>query len=274
MRRCGALEGGDPVPGSTGQAVELTVIEPPGAIENFSVSAEPGENALLVTWDEVEGATSYKLRWRQSGGEFDAANATTVTDTNATVTVSGYGEWEVRAQGCGEGGCGPEASGAVELTEPPTGLRVAPVLDDKGRSIPGKITATWEPLSDATRLRAALASAPTLTPGPMDREFSMPDRHALRQAMTTGPRMSRENSGSSCQLAKTSVEFTLDDEGAYSLDLLSISEGGGIGDAQRQQPSRSDGKYAGRDENPSGGRCDDHLHGWQVRLCEQSWRHH
>ena len=55
-------DGGDLAPDFTGQAV--AVLEPPGAVSNLEVIAEPGSKALLATWDAVDGATLYKLRWR------------------------------------------------------------------------------------------------------------------------------------------------------------------------------------------------------------------
>ena len=110
-----AAAGGDHAPGFQGQAVDVSLLNPPGLPQNFAASAEPGQLDISATWDTLDGATSYTLRWRESDGEFDTANSTTVTDTTATITVSGYGEWEVRLQGCNDTGCGPEASGTAEV---------------------------------------------------------------------------------------------------------------------------------------------------------------
>ena len=99
--------GGDAAPGFREQAVEI--LQPPGQPQNLAVTATPGSLDISTTWDALDGATSYKLRWRLSAGEFEAGNAATVADTSATITVSGYGEWEVRLQGCNDAGCGPEA---------------------------------------------------------------------------------------------------------------------------------------------------------------------
>ena len=108
--------GGDAAPGFRGQAVEF--LQPPGEPQNLAVTATPGSLDISATWDALEGADTYKLRWRQSGGQFAAANAATVTAANATITVSDYGEWEVRLQACNDAGCGPEA--VLQFTvEPP-----------------------------------------------------------------------------------------------------------------------------------------------------------
>ena len=100
--------GGDNAPSFSGQAVEI--LRPPGEPQNLALSATPGSLDISATWDALDGATSYKLRWRQSGGEFEAANAATAADTSATITAPDYGEWEVRLQGCNDAGCGPEVS--------------------------------------------------------------------------------------------------------------------------------------------------------------------
>ena len=105
--------GGDNAPSFTGQAVEI--LRPPGEPQNLALSATPGSLDISATWDALDGATSYKLRWRQSGGEFEAGNAATVSDTSATITAPDYGEWEVRLQGCNDAGCGPEATGTVDV---------------------------------------------------------------------------------------------------------------------------------------------------------------
>ena len=93
-----AAGGGDSVPGFTGQGVEF-LADPPGRAVNFALSATPGSLGISATWDAVDSASSYKLRWRQSGGSFESGNAVTVTDASATITASGYGSWQVRVQG-------------------------------------------------------------------------------------------------------------------------------------------------------------------------------
>ncbi|MXY44700.1 MAG: leucine-rich repeat protein, partial [Dehalococcoidia bacterium] len=102
--------GGGPAPDIDGLAVA-----PPGPATNFAVIAEPGALDLSATWDAVGGATSYKLRWRQSDKDFEAPNAFTISDTNATITVSDDGQWEVQLQGCNDAGCGSSVAQQVEV---------------------------------------------------------------------------------------------------------------------------------------------------------------
>ena len=117
--------GGDAAPSFSGQAVEI--LRPPGEPQNLALSATPGSLDISATWDALDGADTYKLRWRQSGGEFEAANAATAADTSATVTAPDYGQWEVRLQACNDIGCGPEAEQAVTLAalSPPENFAVS-----------------------------------------------------------------------------------------------------------------------------------------------------
>ena len=144
-------EGGDHAPSFTGQAVDMSLLNPPGQPQNFAVSVRRGQLALSATWDAVEGATSYRLRWRKTGGEFQAANATTVTDTSATVTVSAYGEWEVRLQACNDSGCAPETGGSEDET-PAVRLSLEPTQDaeSQAQSRTRSVTATREPAADGS----------------------------------------------------------------------------------------------------------------------------
>ena len=162
--------GGDAAPGFTGQAV--TFLQPPGEPQNFAVSAEPSQLNLSAKWDAVEGATSYNLRLRRSGGEFNPANAFTFSDTSATITVPSYGQWEVRLQGCSEDGCGPEASRTVGLA-PAVHLGLTPASTTEDNPRPRTITAAWDPVPGAAsytlRWWRAGEKPPSLTPRPKPR---------------------------------------------------------------------------------------------------------
>ena len=120
--------GGDYARNFSGQAVAWSLLEPPGVPENFAVSVTLGSLDVRARWDAVDGATSYRLRWRQAGGEFEAANETTVTDASATITVSGYGEWEIQLQACNDAGCVPEDD------VPSVPLSLVPAPEDQSAS--------------------------------------------------------------------------------------------------------------------------------------------
>ena len=135
--------GGSPAPDIDGLAVA-----PPGAATNFAIFAEPGALDLSAMWDALGGATSYKLRWRQSDQDFAAANAITVSDTNATITVADYGHWEVQLQACNDAGCGPSLTQQVEVDSGQ--LRVAVTTSRANTVAPDTVT-----------VRAAISNAPS-----------------------------------------------------------------------------------------------------------------
>ena len=103
---------------------------------------------VSLNWDAVDGATSYKLRWRKSGdANFEASNAKTASDTSAAITVSGYDEWEVQAQACNDAGCSQFASHSFQTQESlpaPTGLAAATQLDSLDVSL------NWDAVDGAT----------------------------------------------------------------------------------------------------------------------------
>ena len=144
-----AAEGGDHTPGFTGQAVELSLTNPPGPPETFAVTATPGSLNLSATWDAVEDATSYKLSWRQADGNFEPDNEATVSGIGATITVSDYGQWVVQLESCNDAGCGPEASQTVELSllDPPTNFEVSATLGQL------HLRAKWDAVEGATFYR-------------------------------------------------------------------------------------------------------------------------
>ena len=217
-------DGGDHAPGFSGQAVDMSQLEPPGAVTNLVVSAEPGRKALLGTWDAMTSATSYKLRWRKSGGEFKAANAITVNDAIWVITVSGYGRWEVRAQGCNDAGCGPEASSTVEVVKAAS-LRLKRAVDAEGNVRPRTLTASWDPVSDAAsytlRWRRTGESPPA--------QGQAQSAAAVRQTRSVSEDGGQgANSQGDNQLTvpadRTSADISVPDDGAYRVELQALGD--------------------------------------------------
>ena len=97
----------------------------PATRTGLAVTSQSGSLAMNITWDAIPGSTSYKLRWRKPGGNFEAGNEATATTTNADITVGNYGKWVVRVEGCNDAGCGPGAAETVRL-----------VLFKPGRPVP------------------------------------------------------------------------------------------------------------------------------------------
>ena len=133
-----------PTPEPTPTATPTPVPTRPTGLQ---VSTQPGSLDLSATWGAVEGASSYKLQWRRPDGVFGDNQAIT-TDTNAVITVSGYGQWVVRVEACNDAGCGPGATQtvAVEGTPPgqPENFTVASTLDSLD------LSATWDTVEAAS----------------------------------------------------------------------------------------------------------------------------
>ena len=200
-----------------------TLVASPDELSNFTVITEPGSLNILATWDEVEGATSYKLRWRESDGEFETDNAATVTDTAQFITVSDYGQWEVRVQGCNDNGCTPEASRTVDVVRE---LRSSLAAQDAGgNDRPRTITASWDEVEDAASYTLRWQRVGNL----LEQEQAQRDG-AVRQAQSaSGGIAQRANAQPENRInvpaGQTSAEFNLPDGGAYEVELQAHAAG-------------------------------------------------
>ena len=201
----------------------------PGQPENLEVIAEPGSKSLLVTWDEVEGATSYKMHWKEDGGEFETDNAATASVAIWAVTVPDYGRWEVRVQGCNDSGCGPEAAATAEVVRAAS-LSLERAVDSEGNVRSRSVTANWDPVEGAASY--------TLS---WQRLGGDSQANAQVQAQSAaGARQSRAVSAvslssgqdadvqTSNQLTfgaeETGADITLPDDGAYRMDLEAVDD--------------------------------------------------
>ena len=229
--------GGDPAPDFVGQAVATL----PDAVANFTVIADPGEKDVWVSWDAVDGATSYKLRWRQSGGEFETANLTTVAGAIQFITVSDYGQWEVRVQACNDAGCGPEASSTAEVVKSAS-LRLARAVDAEGNVRPRTLTADWDPVEGASsytlrwrRIGKNTQAQAQAEPAADARQArSAADSPVLDQsALTDRPASDDGGQGANAQpnsqltftADQTSADLTVPDAGAYRAELQARGDG-------------------------------------------------
>ena len=185
------------------------------------MSAEPGGLDLLATWDAVEGATSYKLRWRKSGEEFEAGNAATVTEAISVITVSDYGEWEARVQACNDAGCGPEVSGAVDVVRD-ANLRLERTVDDEGNIRPRTINANWDPVEGADSYILRWQRLGTDVPV-QEQAQGQPGAVGQQPRSVSGVSAQGFNAQSENELTlpsdRTGVDITVPDDGAYEFDL-------------------------------------------------------
>ena len=123
------------------------VITIPGQAANLTVSFTPGELLLSASWEAAAGATSYKLRWRRIGGEFQAGNAVTAATTSAQFSVSASGRWLVRLEGCNTAGCGGAIVHTVEMVPGRPGNLTVTAQNDV------RHFASWDAVAGATSYR-------------------------------------------------------------------------------------------------------------------------
>ena len=217
---------GDLAPWFRGHAVDMSQLRLPGPVTGFAVSAEPGTKALLVTWDAVDGATSYKLRWRETGEEFDAASAATGAGTGQFITVPDYGKWEVRAQACNDAGCGPEVGSTVEVVKAAS-LRVERAVDAEGQVRPRTLTASWDEVDGA---KSYILSWTRLGANPPAQEQAQAQRNAAVRPSRSATGVSAQGANAQADnrltvpAGRTGVDLTVPDGGAYRVELKVVDD--------------------------------------------------
>ena len=72
----------------------------------LAVTTQAGTLDVGVDWDDVDGASSYLVRWRLAGEGNPLNEGEGVELSEATITVEGHGRWVVRVEACNDAGCG------------------------------------------------------------------------------------------------------------------------------------------------------------------------
>ena len=227
-----SADGGDASPSFTGQAVAL-LPEPLDAVANLEVIAEPGSKSLLATWDEVDGATSYKLRWRESGSEFETDDTITISGSGmGVITVPEYGRWEVRVQACDDDSCGPEATATVDVVRAAS-LRLERAVDSEGNVRSRTLTASWDPVDGASSYTLRWQRLGGDSQANAQAQTQAQSATSARQARSVSA--ASHSSGqvvdvqTSNQLTfgsdRTGAEFTVADDGAYRAEFHALSDG-------------------------------------------------
>lgn len=90
----------------------------PGQPAGLTVSAERGALNVALDWDDVDGATRYRLRWRavESGAKLN--DGIEPDSSEVAISVADYGDWVVRLEACNDSGCGPHLASRFTV-EPP-----------------------------------------------------------------------------------------------------------------------------------------------------------
>ena len=96
-----------------GREATTTIDMTPARPQNLVVTSTTGSLSVNATWTAADGATSYRLLWRLPSSDFESGNEVTATGTSATITLSDYGQWVIRLEGCNAAGCGPGASKTI-----------------------------------------------------------------------------------------------------------------------------------------------------------------
>ena len=108
-------------------AKQFTVVMPPDQKPaGLGVTTQQGSLDAAVDWDEVDGADSYLVRWRQAGPGNPLNDGMRVRSSDAIITVADYGDCVVRVEACNAAGCGPGAAKRFTAVEQPNR---APVVD-------------------------------------------------------------------------------------------------------------------------------------------------
>ena len=83
--------------------------EPPSEVPTtplgLQVTTEQGSLSVGLDWDDVEGASGYRVRWRLAGPGHTLNEGLEVQESEATITVDGFGEWLVRVDVCDATDC-------------------------------------------------------------------------------------------------------------------------------------------------------------------------
>ncbi len=82
------------------------------------MSTQEGSLTASVDWNDVAGADSYTVRWREGVKGTQLNQGTSVTTSNASITVADYGEWVVKVFACKGDNCGPGKSTRFQVLQP------------------------------------------------------------------------------------------------------------------------------------------------------------
>ena len=104
----------EPTPESTPDPTPAPAADPvsevPGKPTGLQADPDPGSLDVSLEWDDVDSASSYRVRWRVAGPGNELSEGVEVQSSGAEITVADYGEWVVRVEACNDAGCGPPAA--------------------------------------------------------------------------------------------------------------------------------------------------------------------
>ena len=117
-----------PVGAASGQQAAV-----PGQPARLRVHTEAGSLVVSAVWEDVAGADDYHVQWRAFGADTPLNDGERVAESQAQITVDGYGVWVVRVRACNDAGCGRPESKRFTVTPP----NQAPIIDTSAEHYAG-----------------------------------------------------------------------------------------------------------------------------------------
>ena len=125
---------------------------------NVTVDTTDGSLTVTVSWDNVPGADSYRVRVRASGSGNQFGEATTVQPaqgnrSEVNVTVEDYGNWIVRVEACdtndrcGQGRAEAFSVAPAPITAPVPGKPDGLEVSTEAGSL--RVSVDWDDVTDA-----------------------------------------------------------------------------------------------------------------------------
>ena len=105
----------------------------PGQPARLRVHTVEGSLSVTAVWEDVAGADDYHVQWRAFGPDELLNDGGRVEESQAEITVAGYGVWVLRVRACNAAGCGRPESKRFTVTPP----NRAPVIDTQAEHYSG-----------------------------------------------------------------------------------------------------------------------------------------
>ena len=105
----------------------------PGQPARLRVYTVEGSLSVSAVWEDVAGADDYHVQWRAFGSDSALVDGGRVEESQAEITVDGYGVWVLRVRACNAAGCGRPESKRFTVTPP----NRAPVIDTQAEHYSG-----------------------------------------------------------------------------------------------------------------------------------------
>ena len=117
-------------------AATVQVGAAPAKPTGLKLTQIPPNHDINVTWDAVEDADKYKIRWRAK--DTSLGDPIFATTTQTTIALDEYDDWVVRVEACNDVGCGKPVSETITTTAlppKPTGIVVEQKTTDYSRPV-------------------------------------------------------------------------------------------------------------------------------------------